>query len=268
MYHNGKNGSTAAVQSSTAESLTLTLQELRRDGLLPKLLVFDLDNTLWTPELYQLDCHKPVANRDIHLFPDVNTIFQCLLRHWHEEERNENDMGSSEDNNKGCDGASTTTAATSTTMRYAVASRATEDDWAHDLIDQFPIIIAPQQQQHHRMRDLFPDPRLVYIACRSKQWRLEQIRAHAASTIDNDDTTVTFADMIFYDDDLYLNLEESSQMGVFSCHTPRGLTLDVFEASLRRFAVLKKQTAAQEQPAEDDEPRRMGQIVNRRSLGL
>jgi hypothetical protein len=152
-------------------------------------------------------------------------------------------------------------------MRYAVASRATEDDWAHDLIDQFPIIIGPQQ---HRMRDLFSDPRLVYIKCRSKQWHLEQIRAHAAAstTMEDDDTTVTFADMIFFDDDLYLNLEESSQMGVFSCHTPRGLTLDVFEASLRRFAELKKQMA-QEQPAgDDDEPCRMGQIVDRRSLGL
>jgi hypothetical protein len=154
-------------------------------------------------------------------------------------------------------------------MRYAVASRATEDDWAHDLIDQFPIII--DQQQHHRMRDLFPDPRLVYIECRSKQWHLEQIRAHAAAstTMEDDDTTVTIADMIFFDDDLYLNLEESSQMGVFSCHTPRGLTLDVFEASLRLFAELKKQMA-QEQPADDDdEPScRMGQIVNRYSLGL
>ncbi|GKY91078.1 hypothetical protein MPSEU_000080600 [Mayamaea pseudoterrestris] len=41
----------------------------------PKLIVFDLDNTLWTPELYQIrQRNLPVAERDIRLFNDVASI--------------------------------------------------------------------------------------------------------------------------------------------------------------------------------------------------
>jgi magnesium-dependent phosphatase 1 len=39
----------------------------------PKLIVFDLDNTLWTPELYQLE-RTPKAGKDIWLFDDVQEI--------------------------------------------------------------------------------------------------------------------------------------------------------------------------------------------------
>ncbi len=37
-------------------------------GPLPKLVVLDLDNTCWTPELYELD-GMPKPDQDIELFP-------------------------------------------------------------------------------------------------------------------------------------------------------------------------------------------------------
>lgn len=49
-------------------------------AFLPSLVVFDLDHTLWTPELYQLrklpgyqdaSGSGPVADKDVRLFPDA-----------------------------------------------------------------------------------------------------------------------------------------------------------------------------------------------------
>lgn len=47
--------------------------------ILPKLLVFDLDNTLWTPELYQIRSNTvPVVDRDVALFPGARRILADL----------------------------------------------------------------------------------------------------------------------------------------------------------------------------------------------
>ena len=43
----------------------------------PRLIVFDLDNTLWTPELYQLK-RTPKAGKDIWLFEDARDILYEL----------------------------------------------------------------------------------------------------------------------------------------------------------------------------------------------
>ena len=49
---------------------------------LPKIIVFDLDNTLWTPELYQIrQRHLPQVDMDIRLFPDAVRILEWWMRH-------------------------------------------------------------------------------------------------------------------------------------------------------------------------------------------
>ena len=83
----------------------------------PKLIVLDLDNTLWTPELYQLrklqqNNQFPVANKDVKLFPAAAKILK--------EFRN---------------GTNSTFANT----KLAIASRTNKGEWAHDLLDQFGI---------------------------------------------------------------------------------------------------------------------------------
>lgn len=172
----------------SGDEVLATLRELQHQ--LPKLFVFDLDNTMWTPELYEL-YEKPQTNVDIHLFPDVTTILEILSQ---------------------------------IRPRCAIASRAEQDDWANDLLDEFRIHNAP-------LRDLFPEPSLIHIVGRSKIWHFERIR---------EESSIDFSDMIFYDDSVF-NIREVSSLGVFCCHTPRGLTLDLFHTSLRDFVKMKQQ---------------------------
>jgi len=83
----------------------------------PKLIVFDLDNTLWSPELYQLrklqrNKQFPVANKDVKLYPAAAKILEELR-----EAKN----------------------ATLAGTKFAIASRTKSGEWAHDLLDQFGI---------------------------------------------------------------------------------------------------------------------------------
>jgi magnesium-dependent phosphatase 1 len=100
----------------------------------PSLIVFDLDNTLWTPELYQLrklqrNNQYPVAYEDVKLFPAAWDIIQQIR----------NDPDDIYANTK-----------------FAVASRTKNGDWAHDLLEQFGlkdwfdyIEIFPGDKQRH-----------------------------------------------------------------------------------------------------------------------
>ncbi|KAL7516769.1 hypothetical protein ACHAWX_001748 [Stephanocyclus meneghinianus] len=102
----------------------------------PSLIVFDLDNTLWTPELYQLrsiarDNRHPVAHRDVKLFPGAHKIIQQIK----------------EDPEKRF-----------VSTKFAVASRTKSVDWAHSLLDQFELrdvfdfveIFPGDKKQHFR----------------------------------------------------------------------------------------------------------------------
>jgi len=80
----------------------------------PELIVFDLDNTLWTPELYQLRKlqsmnMKPVAGRDVKLFPAAASIIKSIQlspEKW-------------------------------SNTKFAVASRTKSVQWAHHLLKEF-----------------------------------------------------------------------------------------------------------------------------------
>lgn len=81
---------------------------------LPSLIVFDLDNTLWTPELYQLRKLQsmdvnPVAGRDVKLFPAAKSIVESI-RSSPEKWAN---------------------------TKFAVASRTKSVQWAHHLLKEF-----------------------------------------------------------------------------------------------------------------------------------
>jgi len=94
-----------------------TRQSSQLSAVTPKLIVFDLDNTLWTPELYQLrklqrGNQYPVANKDVKLYPAAAKILETIR--------------------DGKDPALTDT-------KFAIASRTKNGDWAHDLLEQFGI---------------------------------------------------------------------------------------------------------------------------------
>lgn len=102
----------------------------------PSLIVFDLDNTLWTPELYQLRTiaqqnKDPVAHKDVKLFDGAHKIIQQI----------KSDRDSKFANTK-----------------FAVASRTKSVDWAHSLLTQFELrdifdyieILPGNKEQHFK----------------------------------------------------------------------------------------------------------------------
>ena len=96
-------------QSSSSSSLQATK--------MPSLIVFDLDNTLWTPELYQLRKLQrmklnPTAGKDVKLFPAIDSIIQSIR-------------------------ADTTDKWSDT--KFAVASRTSSVQWAHHLLQEFDL---------------------------------------------------------------------------------------------------------------------------------
>ncbi len=83
---------------------------------LPKLIVFDLDNTLWTPELYQLRKLQranitPRAGQDVHLMSGAMQILQDHIPYLQQQG-----------------------------VQFAVASRTKSVEWAHALLGQFNLL--------------------------------------------------------------------------------------------------------------------------------
>ena len=80
----------------------------------PKLVVFDLDNTLWTPELYTLrripENEGPVADIDVKLFEAAKIVLEEL-----------------------------STAPQWKHTKFGVASRTNKGHWAHSLLKQFTV---------------------------------------------------------------------------------------------------------------------------------
>lgn len=96
-----------------SSSVTSTSKTLLNSA--PSLIVFDLDNTLWTPELYQLRKlsqanQYPVAHQDVKLFPAARDMIIKMKK---------------DD--------------TFANTKFAVASRTKSVDWAHDLLEQFEL---------------------------------------------------------------------------------------------------------------------------------
>lgn len=164
----------------------------------PKLVVFDLDNTLWTPELYQLrrslgDRQTPVAGKvrngshphslshqnvlqDVKLFPGASDIIERF--------RN-GEYGDTE---------------------FAVASRTKSVEWAYDLLAQFELLDVFTYQE------IFPS---------SKETHFE----HLASL-----SGLEYSEMLFFDDardGKFGNCVPVANMGVLSTHCPRVRLVDI-----------------------------------------
>eukprot|EP00620_Florenciella_sp_RCC1587_P001629 CAMPEP_0182600254 /NCGR_PEP_ID=MMETSP1324-20130603/90892_1 /TAXON_ID=236786 /ORGANISM="Florenciella sp., Strain RCC1587" /LENGTH=298 /DNA_ID=CAMNT_0024818163 /DNA_START=67 /DNA_END=963 /DNA_ORIENTATION=+ len=175
------------------------------DAPLPKLIVFDLDATLWEPELYQLrhlegyqKCGKPgpVANTDVSLTEGGRAVLEALAT-------DERFVAS------GC--------------KLAVASRNTKGPWAEQLLKDFEI-----QSKSLDERIMFKE---IYQGEKTKHF--SELKTKSG---------IEYNDMIFFDDALngkFGNCEKVAALGVLSCHTPDGLTVELFKLTLNTYAKLR-----------------------------
>jgi magnesium-dependent phosphatase 1 len=204
-------------QQAEAESWQNTVSALDN---FPRLLVFDLDGTLWTPELYQIRKRTPpTVEKDIRLFPEALEILRFCRK------TQENSLFPHK-------------------VEFAIASRTNKRDWAEQLLDDFSI---PGSDGAVPLRSLF---QYIEIRTGSKKQHLANLRQGSG---------VPYSSMLFLDDDARMNLGESSQLGVLSCHTPRGITVEYFVKALAKYSELK---------TGHDDNHWMGYILNAENLGI
>ena len=166
---------------------------------LPKLIVFDLDNTLWTPELYQVARRvkaAPVAGRDVKLFPAAAAAL-------HEIDT--------------CDRWEGT--------QIAVASRTNQGDWARTLLDAFEVPGDPSR----RLSDLVAYQE-IYTG--NKRAHFESLRRRSGLPFGS---MLFFDDAR---GGRFGNCEPVARMGVLSAHCPSGLTDGVWAHAVRSYAAL------------------------------
>lgn len=62
-----------------AAAATRASSDWKLPAVLPKIVIFDLDDTLWTPELYQIrQMQCPTPGKEISLFSDVPAVLRML----------------------------------------------------------------------------------------------------------------------------------------------------------------------------------------------
>ena len=161
----------------------------QRPSHLPAMVVFDLDFTLWRPELYQLSSGPPFTvssdgcvitrrGERMELFPAARKSLRELA-----------------DNN----------------VPIAIASRAGEVEWAEEIMRLMRV------DEKRTMADVIGEAPVV-IQGGSKTRHLKHI-AHLSG--------VALRDMLFFDNER-TNIQEVDKLGVTCVHCPRGMTDDVF----------------------------------------
>ncbi len=172
-------------------------------SMLPKVLVFDLDGCVWSPEMYELMWGRGGApfklrsdgdlddcdNEHIRLLGDVRNIMKELK----------------------------TDPKWSDTL-VGIASTCNEPNWAHECLDKFEI------GSGVKLRSVF-DKNLIEIHSGLKDGHLKAIQRQ---------TGVSLRDMIFFDNQLD-NCHVVSRLGVTVSYVPRGVTRSSFEHVLAKF---------------------------------
>eukprot|EP00960_Hanusia_phi_P046751 758013-Hanusia_phi.AAC.1 len=118
--------SVSARKRSGSGSDSLPVANLPKGCARPKLVVFDLDNTLWTPELYQLK-RSPKADKDVWLYEGAKAALLELA---------------TEDAWKG--------------TRVAIASRTNKVEWARHLLEKFEAAPGVSMAALAEFKEIFP----------------------------------------------------------------------------------------------------------------
>ena len=190
----------ARLVSSASSEEDASEEDAPAAATLPKLLVFDLDHTLWTPELYTLRRLPgyqtaappgPVADADVSLFPGAAAVLEAVAT----EPRWQN-------------------------TKCACASRTNKGPWAKSLLAQF--------EAGGKSLDELMAYQEIYTGGKAKHF--EALR---------DKSGVAYEDMLFFDDardGKYGNCEAVARLGVMSAHAPGGLDAALFDHALAAYA--------------------------------
>ena len=208
----------------TFPHLASSFSSISQKVMLPRLIVFDLDDCLWTPEMYTLP-QKPsneiqgVVNEDtgdrgvvgvqcgssgptVKLFSDARRVLQRI--------HNERDT-------------------TFQHTQFAVASSSEEPSYSRSCLEKIDILPGV------KMKSLFPYQQIG---------RTGALTSRKTTHFDGlkRESNIEFPDMLFFDDcnwgDHVGDLHKT--YGVIGVRTPYGLTWDQFEEGLQSFAASKK----------------------------
>ncbi|GBF91945.1 hypothetical protein Rsub_04669 [Raphidocelis subcapitata] len=195
----------------------------------PRIIAFDLDGTMWWPEMYMLTGGAPFR-RDaqgavydsrgerVRLLHDTLEIFQQLA----------------------ADPAFEDT-------EIAYVSRTEYPEWAVPCLKLFHVPVPDGGRSHYaHIADGARRPLTLHDMGRHSEIypgsKLTHFRRIAK------DSGVDFSDMLFFDNENW-NCREVSQLGVVCVHTPRGMTNAVWREGLAKFAAARGGSAAAAVPA-------------------
>ncbi|RHY26716.1 hypothetical protein DYB25_011996 [Aphanomyces astaci] len=182
----------------------------------PKLVVFDLDFTLWYPEMYELagapfrrSAKGVVSARDgeeVHLFDAVHPVLHEIAF--------------------GVEFVET---------QVAVASRTTYPDWARECMNlimvQFKELTEAEKAVQRRKRLNAEGETLANLV---EYQAIYPTNKHVHFKQLADDSGVAYSDMLFFDNE-YGNIRDISAMDVSSVYCPDGLTWEVWEQGMTAF---------------------------------
>ncbi|OQS06110.1 hypothetical protein THRCLA_01834 [Thraustotheca clavata] len=181
----------------------------RRWPRIPKLIVFDLDFTLWYPEMYELvgapfrrNKHGVVSARDgeeVHLFDDAHAVLTEIasLPEFRE-------------------------------TQVAVASSTTYPHWARECMSLIQVRNAEMPKKNKKTKEAkvlnaFIDYQAIYP--KNKKVHFKQL---------HEESGVPYEDMLFFDNEHY-NIVNVQQLGVVCAYCPDGLSYQVWREGMDRF---------------------------------
>lgn len=195
-----------------------------------QLVVFDLDFTIWQPEMYQIDGPPKLVSVD-EFRGKQKRKSKATLRHIpsgsttiHHNKIATDRRGTpivvfdgashalSEINRMRKDG--------NVDLQVAISSRTDEPSWAYQLMKW---LVAADGQPLSKCFD----PNLIEISYADKARHFESL---------NRKTGVPYEKMVFFDNE-YWNVQSVGQLGVKCYHTPNGMTREDWERCLEDFGI-------------------------------
>lgn len=170
------------------------------NGVLPRLVVFDLDACCWYPEMYMMSSGSPFSATED---PSVMTscrgervrLLGAVREIWQELDKEEE-------------------------VGIAVASRCDVPAWARELLRSYKL------EEGKTMWEAASEGELVEIYKGSKKKHFRAL---------HEKTRIPYEQMLFFDDDPY-NIREVGALGVVCVLTPDGVTRDAYRKGLELFA--------------------------------